>query len=381
MGLSASECRLLCLTSKLSDLEYQAQVIDNAKISLDNQSSAASTVYENALNQEKLTVYNSDTKAYVDASAYNLTNYDAVSSTDKQRIITDSAGRVVVSTTLADAYTKANSVSTYLQNYDLVNNLAASDSKASSDTNKNGNISLTEFLAEEGVTTTSTGSYTWTDDAKKTGGKETTYPSGCTTDEEQQSFMSSLVSYYTNVYNGKESFMETQGYTSATSTVQSYLTTLDPNMKSTFKSCDKGYDSVATSYYSNVYDQINENGYNAVSSTNYQSSEWLYQQIETGNLNLEEYSSKGGSNGTGAWENVAWDTGDSTLKTTSDDTAVSKAEAEYNLTTTEIQSEDKKYDLELDKIDTEHSAVQTEIDSVKSVIGKNIERSYKTFSA
>lgn len=46
----------------------------------------------------------------------------------------------------------------------------------------------------------------------------------------------------------------------------------------------------------------------------------------------------------------------------------------------EIQNEDKKFDQDLKKLDTEHSALQTEYESVKSVIDKNVERSFKAFS-
>ena len=38
------------------------------------------------------------------------------------------------------------------------------------------------------------------------------------------------------------------------------------------------------------------------------------------------------------------------------------------------------FDIELKNIDTEHNSLQTEYDSVKSVISKNIERSFKIYS-
>ncbi len=57
------------------------------------------------------------------------------------------------------------------------------------------------------------------------------------------------------------------------------------------------------------------------------------------------------------------------------------AEAKYKQDSLEIQQQDKLYDLSLKTIDTEHNAVQTEIDSVKKVIDKNIEKSFKIFDA
>ena len=63
-----------------------------------------------------------------------------------------------------------------------------------------------------------------------------------------------------------------------------------------------------------------------------------------------------------------------------DEVAIAKAEVKYKNTTTEIENQDKKYDQDLKKLDTEHSALQTEYESLKSVIDKNVERSFKAFS-
>ena len=40
----------------------------------------------------------------------------------------------------------------------------------------------------------------------------------------------------------------------------------------------------------------------------------------------------------------------------------------------------KKYDQDLKKLDTQHNALQTEYESLKNVIDKNVERSFKAFS-
>lgn len=61
--------------------------------------------------------------------------------------------------------------------------------------------------------------------------------------------------------------------------------------------------------------------------------------------------------------------------------ATAAATAAYEATTSALQAQDKIYDMELKNIDTEHEALQTEIDSVKKVIDKNIERSFKIFQA
>ena len=63
-----------------------------------------------------------------------------------------------------------------------------------------------------------------------------------------------------------------------------------------------------------------------------------------------------------------------------DDIKIAIAETNYKRKTQEIQSKDKEYDSDLKKLDTEHSALQTEYDSIKAVIEKNTERSFKAFS-
>lgn len=44
-----------------------------------------------------------------------------------------------------------------------------------------------------------------------------------------------------------------------------------------------------------------------------------------------------------------------------------------------IQAVDKSLELQLRRVDTQHEAVQTEIESVRKVITKNIESTFKTF--
>src|SRR5574344_1234465 len=46
-----------------------------------------------------------------------------------------------------------------------------------------------------------------------------------------------------------------------------------------------------------------------------------------------------------------------------------------------LQSQDKNLELRLSQLNTEHSAIQTEIEAVNKVLSKNIETSFKTFNA
>lgn len=67
----------------------------------------------------------------------------------------------------------------------------------------------------------------------------------------------------------------------------------------------------------------------------------------------------------------------SDVNDTSDDSA---AEAKYESQSLLVQNQDKQLDLELSQIESQHKALETEYDSVKKVIEKNIEVSYKIFA-
>ena len=58
---------------------------------------------------------------------------------------------------------------------------------------------------------------------------------------------------------------------------------------------------------------------------------------------------------------------------------IRKAEAEYNREMQEIQAKDKRYEMDQKKIDTQYNAYIAEEESIKRVLSKNVERSFKTF--
>ena len=148
---------------------------------------------------------------------------------------------------------------------------------------------------------------------------------------------------------------------------------------------DPDYDAAQVTYYTNVFKEIEASGGcvrdGTSTNTNLNDSQWLQEQISAGNLYLYEYDSTAGTAGTGDYVNVAWNSGDATLSEVTDNTQTAKAEAVYDTTMANIQSKDKRFDQQLSTIDTEHTATQTEIESVKKVMNKNIERSFKIFDA
>lgn len=95
--------------------------------------------------------------------------------------------------------------------------------------------------------------------------------------------------------------------------------------------------------------------------------------LRDGSLRLEYYSTTSKSFKTTTISE------DNCIQEVSDERAIARAESKYNQDMADLENQDKKLDLELKKLDTEHSALQTEYNSVKNVVDKNVESSFKTF--
>ena len=114
-------------------------------------------------------------------------------------------------------------------------------------------------------------------------------------------------------------------------------------------------------------------------------SEWLQFSLEHGILTIEQaqFAEEGSAvyteMGTFDWvPTVYTNARDFVFK--EDEVKIAIAEAKYKKEIREIENQDKKFDQDLKKLDTEHSALQTEYESIKEVMNKNAERSFKAFS-
>ena len=125
-------------------------------------------------------------------------------------------------------------------------------------------------------------------------------------------------------------------------------------------------------WYTNLYNRM-EKGYVVLEDGLASSNEWIEFAFESGLVTMEQVDSNNN------WVSTIY-TNCSDITEVTDDAAVARAEAEYNKAMNNIENKDKRFDMELKNIDTEHNSLQTEYDSVKSVIDKNIERSFKIYS-
>ncbi|MDR1167694.1 MAG: hypothetical protein LBK53_02225 [Heliobacteriaceae bacterium] len=136
-----------------------------------------------------------------------------------------------------------------------------------------------------------------------------------------------------------------------------------------------------TQWYTNLFNRMLE-GYQvlgeaypaALEDGLASSPEWIKYALESGLVKMEQADQNG------EWSSFTYSNCMNITEKT-DQLAVTQAEAEYKRDMDKIQSKDKRYDMELKNIDTEHNSLQTEYDSLKAAIDKNVERTFKIYSA
>ncbi len=146
MGLAASQARLLSITSRISDNELRAQLINNQKMRLSSESSQVSENYINALNKTNLVFANYDKDDNAQNVPLTFNNLTAFNQYNNQYGLTNAAGNILISETEAKYYQAA---------------LTADDPKA-------------EFLKQHGIYYTT--SY-WDNLATQLGNSDITYTS------------------------------------------------------------------------------------------------------------------------------------------------------------------------------------------------------------
>ena len=123
-------------------------------------------------------------------------------------------------------------------------------------------------------------------------------------------------------------------------------------------------------WYTNLFNRMKQ-GYKQLENGLASSSQWIEYALECGIVSMEQVDKNY------TWKSLDYKTCTKITEETDNSAAVTKAEAEYNRAMNDIDSKDSMYDIQLKNIDTEHTALQTEYDSVKSVISKNIDRTFK----
>ena len=102
MGMAASQARLLTITARMHDVEYQAQSIQNAKVQLATKSDEVYQDYLEALDATTLTIKD-DNNNTITANFNNLCGINSANTTHQYAIM-DDHGRLVVPDDIASCY-------------------------------------------------------------------------------------------------------------------------------------------------------------------------------------------------------------------------------------------------------------------------------------
>lgn len=373
--MAAGQARLLSITARLSDNEHNGQALSYSKQRLADETEQVNNDYLAALSATKLTVltgFNGSVANYSDISYRLMTGFETVAC-GRQYVITNAKGEILVTKDQANAF-------------------------------EAGNGDLNIFLAELGYTQADIDNCT-DDEAKvkihEAWDKYFTSIGKTFDDVEHEegnpaieygytSFGNNTLysGYATYTYNGKTQAINYEGSTKEQRELYDYAVAITTQFY-----CNGNYNPAGSTanialqtandvesgyidYLKNIFNKMSSCGYYTEENENdtIKDDQWFEQQLKEGKLFLQYYS---------ATEKDFVSTtisDDDSIQEVEDEREIALVESQYNQQLAALEKKDQQIDLELKKLDTEHNALQTEYESVKSVVDKNVEKSFSMFS-
>lgn len=356
MGMSASQARFLSLTARKTNVEYEGQQINQQRTTLSNESAN----YYSQLTQMTVPTppssqdYTKTTYTFTDGSETNTIN----------ALIAQKDGYYILN------YTQSTLTDTVVSNGNVI-------------------VSKKETKDDMGMVT-DTSYYVGSTKLRELGADDATDPYLSSLDETEKANALELEKQYLTMleekYGEKDWYVKYQ----LNATTKSY----EPVFYSKRQVEDADYSEKTGASLSGiksyVYGQDTETREikNAKARVEQDTSGryisiFIYETDADGNIKVDENGNEIGTEYS------------LTATTTTDDNAYNDAMNQYNYDKTQydkeiqeinakieiIQAQDKNLELRLKQLDTEENAISTEIDSVKKVISKNVESSFKTFNA
>lgn len=375
MGMAASQARLLCITARISDVEFQAQSIQNAKLQLATQSDAAYQEYMEALDAQSLVLRmvdpSSGAQSTVTATFNNLcssTRLNPAANNGYEYALKDARGRLIVEDQVAAGYQYFKNNSNYQNGeafalYMIYGKNGSDDVKAAEkkarDTMTSSPTNLISF--EEGII----------DLLKETNPNfKDIYDTTGLTETDLAKYNELMDGYREQLYK----------YAGA-----EVVTAYDPSADN--DSFNKNHSLF--NYYVSIYDQIEANGGAIIAISKFDGfngnaandSEWLTSMVQCGLISIDMVKKDDQGKTIFRGTSPSSDTSLRYAETTSvDTTAAKKAEAKYENELRQIQAKDKKFDLSLSKLDAERESLTKQRESLQKVIKENIDKSFKIFS-
>ena len=386
MGMAASQARLLSITARIHDVEYQAQAIQNQKLQLAMLEDQAYKKYNDALDATTLT-FNNDAMEPVVANFNNLCGKASINNGMSKNYVfrTGDFDRLIVPDDIFIGFEKfeeaggsdAYAFAMFMLGVDP-NELEAAQTK----------------YMEEVPNSTNDGK-----DAMRDIVRQIAKLAGVDPDEAVRN----IIDGFDKEISGRESIdqllpdSDNEHYDEIKDLItkfkeeeQKYLNKIYRNNADRifdYATGGREFDEDEYNYYLRWGMLIDEVGLNrCVSSADYgedfnTNSDMLNNMLQSGRITVDtvEFNKDGTikdeATSVAADSRLAY-----TTTSTIDKKAVAKAEAEYEHTLKEIDRKDKRFDMDLNKLETERTALTTEYDSVKKVIKDNVERTFGIFS-
>ena len=400
MGLAASQARLLMLTARIHDVEYQAQMIQSAKLQLATQEDEVYRKYTEALDATTLTFQDMQGNR-IAASFNNLAGEGSINNNiagNQRYIFRDSNDNLIIPAKIYNAYVDffgedgcgdpyqfamymmgvdadSDDYQNAVENY--INN--SSDSDYFKGINDRIN-DIIDKLAKKSTISLIPESETESIEKSKEEMKEAILADNITSIKEffGNDIADSLKKDFTAL---KETCNEYQYklFKKGASDIFAAATNGD---KEDFNQDEFNYYLL----YAKLIQQEEGVGYtttmNKYGNEAYENdSQFLHDMLQCGKISVELAGIGTKGELSDSTTSVASDsTLDYTPTSSIDKKALAKAEAEYEFAMKKIDKKDKQFDMELNKLETERTALTTEYDSVKKVIQDNIERTFGIFS-
>lgn len=387
MGMAASQARLLSITARIHDVEYQAQAIQAAKVQLSTQQDQIYSDYMNALDATTLTInalnVNTGEKSTIAATFNNLCSRKRVTAADGSNYaLRNSKGELLVEREIYEGYCAFKNAKLD-DAYQFAMYMMSGNDMGSLD-GGNDDFATTIEEAEKAVYNAL--------DADKTDEKTTLGKLHKKLEElvgGEDIYNSNTLMSSGDKENIKEYEDTLKQYRAALYKTYSGDIYAKASEQGTDYNVEEDFDSSLFNYYVSIYNQISACGgcmsidcYDGPDGDAANNSDWLQSMIQSGQFTIEIINT---DKKTGEVElNTTSPSSDTCLTYTEtasiDSTAAKKAEAEYEHKLKQINKKDEQFDLDLSKLETERSALTTEYDSVKKVIEDNIERTFGIFS-
>ena len=393
MGLSASQARLLSITARMHDVEYQAQNIMSQKVALATQEDAAYEDYCAALDAKRIQVAfnNGNTTKYVNATFSNVCTFDDSGQRKCQYALTDAnSGKMIVEQEVYDNYMEyqndkysfawsmlgfieGGEYSDYSWSDAWGNNVGIN--AGDGDEGADGHVLQLMTDVEEIVYQNHSDDPTLS--AAYQGYQDALAGDDFSKQHEALKFFRETLygnsSWKAEIYDlmrldksdSKEESLANQKYMS------DFPDDFDENLSRKFE------------YYVRLFEGIDSAG-GCITLTDFSKdfssdNDWFNNVINSGKAILNVYNNNGPQKG---WKetSIATSTTENYLKESQDETDIKKAEAKYEHELKKIKDKDAKYDRDLKNLETERTALNTELESIKKVKDDNIERTFGIFS-